>query len=330
MNDQTQKDINNAPIYATDKLLIPNITNSALADEFLIRILEATNWPISNDDPEYNEEIYKNLTKSLISKMMVYENDAFDTYMGKMTPENIQNYLFLVFLYKFWPINFLNILQLEMKEYTEVVIKTNEIKDNLFVNQILFSQVISNFINNDTDIDYNNLCNYVNANINDTHIHDILNMYDIPKFICRLHYLQLINNFINTESFDKLIKDTVFDIFIYFRDNGHLPYNFNWCNELEALNMYVKSYLQQGIGTINVEGKPLLFNDITENINTLCQSTTSTIYTLPNNAVDFKAVFKEMLANTNILNCMNKSVESFALSTVTKEILLSIMSSYLT
>jgi len=53
----------------------------------------------------------------------LYEENSYSTYMALISESQIKNYLFLCFLYKFWPVKFLNVLQLSIKEYVEAYIK---------------------------------------------------------------------------------------------------------------------------------------------------------------------------------------------------------------
>ncbi len=76
-------------------------------------------------------KIYNDATiidQNAMSVETQYEDDEYSLYMEKITESQLKNYLFLCFLYKFWPIKFLNVLQLSIKEYTEIVIKTSNDK----------------------------------------------------------------------------------------------------------------------------------------------------------------------------------------------------------
>ena len=67
------------------------------------------------------------------SNILAIEEDAkFTLYMNKIDSMNIQDYLFLVYLYKFWPLKFVNVLQMVVKEYIQNIIKTVDIEDNAF------------------------------------------------------------------------------------------------------------------------------------------------------------------------------------------------------
>jgi len=81
----------------------------------------------------------------------LFETNKYNEYVAKISESQLKNYLFLAFLYKFWPVKFLNIIQLTLKDYTETYIKSTN--DNIRTKKE-FANVFSYF--ND------NLINYVN------------------------------------------------------------------------------------------------------------------------------------------------------------------------
>jgi len=89
------------------------------------------------------------------------ESDTYASYMGKIELNSLKNYLFLCFLYKFWPLKFLNILQLTLKEYTEKVIKRTTVDDLTTEDTYgsLFEWFASNYV------DFANLRNFLEAQV---------------------------------------------------------------------------------------------------------------------------------------------------------------------
>jgi hypothetical protein len=90
-----------------------------------------------------------------------YENDQFANYMDILDENNLKDYLFLAFLYKFWPIKFLNVMQLILKQYVEDIIKppTSE----LFTTAEYMETVAKLFFEN--HVDYDNLYTKLNDEI---------------------------------------------------------------------------------------------------------------------------------------------------------------------
>ena len=97
------------------------------------------------------------ISSDLTDAQTDFEDEEYTLYMGKITEYQLKNYLFLCFLYKFWPIKFLNVLQLSMKEYVENIIKTSA--DDMLTKdefETKFSYLCSN-------IDYTNLETFLNS-----------------------------------------------------------------------------------------------------------------------------------------------------------------------
>ena len=100
------------------------------------------------------------------------EDDSYLLFMEKIDEAQLKNYLFLCFLYKFWPIKFLNVLQLSVKEYVENLIKTPV--DYMF-DQETYGQVFQTFVKDVSDeedginlggcINYSNLATFLETHI---------------------------------------------------------------------------------------------------------------------------------------------------------------------
>ncbi|HQF36893.1 MAG TPA: hypothetical protein PLL26_04615 [Candidatus Dojkabacteria bacterium] len=108
-------------------------------------------------------EIYADdniIDQNVTSSQTLIEDDICSSFMEKMSQSNLRNYLFLCFLYKFWPLKFLNILQLSMKEYVESVIKTTN--DDICEDRDYKSQ-FKYFVN--FSINYSNLKSFLDAKL---------------------------------------------------------------------------------------------------------------------------------------------------------------------
>lgn len=112
---------------------------------------------------DFVSEIYDDfsIVDEEITNLQIQEEiDEYVAFMGKITAAGLKNYLFLCFLYKFWPIKFLNVLQLSLKEYTENNIKTAD--DDVKTREeysILFEWFANNYIN------YPNLKSFLDNNL---------------------------------------------------------------------------------------------------------------------------------------------------------------------
>lgn len=95
-----------------------------------------------------------------MSAETLFEEDTFTDYIGKISQDELKNYLFLCFLYKFWPVKFLNIMQLTLKEYVESYIKSSN--DNTRTRED-YAYILSSFCNNYIDSD--GLKTFLDSNI---------------------------------------------------------------------------------------------------------------------------------------------------------------------
>ncbi len=111
----------------------------------------------------YNDDTI--IDQNAMSIETQYEDDEYSLYMEKITESQLKNYLFLCFLYKFWPIKFLNVLQLSIKEYTEIVIKNSNDK---MLSQIDYGDLFEYFTTNYVDyVTLNSfLCTYLTPTAN--------------------------------------------------------------------------------------------------------------------------------------------------------------------
>jgi len=149
-------DVNNGILYQFDKFINQNSSLSPINFlnihfyQLLIAILSIDCiCEIFDDETILNSENLNYYT--------TYESDKYSEYMSKMTEFTLKKYMFFGFLYKFWPIKFLNVLQLSIKNFVENEIKTPDVnlierKDFLdifqqFCNEKINSSTLANFLN---------------------------------------------------------------------------------------------------------------------------------------------------------------------------------------
>jgi len=172
----------------------------------------------------------------------LYETNEYGSYIGEMSESELKNYLFLCFLYKFWPIKFLNVLQLSLKEYVENSIKSPN--DDMMEEEDygdLYDYLVDNNIN------YTNLENFLINFITLTpsnYIHTVSLAYQVAEFSCYMFYIYVLDEFIKSTAYDDFIEDLTSDIFVYLRDSGHIDYSFDWYEYHDVIDVYFKTYLR--------------------------------------------------------------------------------------
>jgi len=288
------------------------------------------------------------LTQVEVSKYAQVESDTFDNYLAKITTANIEAYLFISYLYKFQHHRFMNILPLCMKEYTENVIKPSgvdtftlsqflDIVDKLYDSapvsdpahpgEYLFPQSILN---------YNTLRTYLVNTVKLSpvnYLSQISNAYQVPRFACIIYYLELLDSFFQSTTYETFVRELLEDIFIYLRNNGHVDYDFNWYDYHEVVDIYLKVYMRYKL--INSDSGDCLFQTFTDNFTTLFNrvitNTTHSFDPFPPagsydisidfpTAYDMNTMFSNMLSGTT-KERMLQFIENMILSVLTREII---------
>jgi hypothetical protein len=123
---------------------VTNQLNAFIATDIASRIY---------DDPAIVNQVQ-------MSSETLFEENEFNAYINKISQVELKNYLFLCFLYKFWPVKFLNIMQLTLKEYVEDYIKTT---NDYTRTKEDYASVLKLFCSN--YIDYDGLETFLDNNI---------------------------------------------------------------------------------------------------------------------------------------------------------------------
>lgn len=191
---------------------------------------------------DFVSQIFDDITivdEAATEDMTQFETDEYTAFMEKMTEADLKNYLFLCFLYKFWPVKFLNVLQLTVKEYVENIIKT--VNDETETAEEYGSSFVY-FSNN--KINYTNLKTFLDTSFVPSYLYDINLDYNIGGFSCVMFYIYLLNQYFESDNYDTFVVELSESIFIYLRDNGHIDYTFNWYEYHDAIDIYLKTYLR--------------------------------------------------------------------------------------
>ncbi len=273
------------------------------------------------------------------SNILAIEEDGnFRQYMEKIDSLNLQQYFFLVYIYKFWPMKFLNILQMALKEYIQDIIKTVDEEDNSFTSTEYLEYMTRLYADpyapgdianpfRDAKISYDNLCIFLAGIFTRDYIWKVENIKEVSRFICELHCIQLIDDFIASDYYINFVRDLLQDIFQYLRDNGHIDHLFNWYNNHEVVDIYLKIFLRYRIFSEDTKGPGTrLFHLITANFKTIFDRviTNSTGAATYDVSITFKTAgelndqFKSLIKSSSI-NKMYQFNENSVLSSLTCE-----------
>lgn len=310
-----------------------NITSHIFNSDKIIPILNDIldlDIDIVNELTDVNSLDSVKLTSSPILNSIIYENNKFKEYFNKMTEMNLQSYLFLVFLYKQNPEKFLNVLQLVIKDYVENVIKTSSINDDFIkinenndTNNRDLQHIISSYITKDSNennntINYKELAKYINENFTLFKIKKHLADNKIVEFSCKMYYLDLINQFVESLEFKKYIKTILYDVYIYLRNNGHISHDFNWYQKYETIHIYIKSFLQQKIFNQSIillsnsnKEASFIFGNKDDNIN---YSSNLYVTCIDKDSYDSVTIYKSFIyAKNDDITCARQVIEKIVM-----------------
>lgn len=282
--------------------------------------------------------------------LAIEEDGKYTKYIEKVDSLNLQQYLFLVYIYKFWPMKFLNILQMVLKEYTQDIIKTADENDNSFTSVEYLEYMTRLYAETytpgdianpfrDAKISYDNLYTFLAGLftlVPNNYLWKVENAKEVSRFICELYYIQLLDNFIASDFYINFVRDLLQDIFEYLRDNGHVDYTFNWYNNHEVVDIYLKIFLRYRIFSEDGKGPGTrLFHGITANFKTIFDRvifnlTGEPVYDIVINlktAKEMNDQFKHLI-NNDSFNKIHQFNENSILSSLTCEIFYAVLGKF--
>ena len=194
---------------------------------------------LSTDSTIFNQDFIRTLATT--------EDEKFDSFMKNKSVSNIKNYLYASYFYKFWPIKYINVLPLIMSEYTEQVIKPDD--------SFAFSQneveSLYQFCISDSNLNYENLLNYFNTNVNSDYLLQLLEDEKVYDFTYFLYLIELFDNFMESEYYEEFVKNIYNKVFIKLRDDGYIHNEFNWCKCFTLFNLFFKTFFRYQISSGN-------------------------------------------------------------------------------
>ena len=176
------------------------------------------------------------------------ENKIFDEFMNNVSSTSIQNYLFVSYLYKFWPIKYVNILPIIMSKYSEDIIKPEtSLAFSRSSLESLFSYCLS-----DSKVDYDGLVDYFQTNIDNAYLSNMANEEGVVEFAFFLYFTKLFDDFMDSDAYNEFVKEVYNDMFIMLRNEGYVENTFNWCTCQILFNLFFKSFIRSQLvaGTV--------------------------------------------------------------------------------
>lgn len=178
-------------------------------------------------------------------------NTILETYLANVDEYNFKSHSFLLYLYKFYPIKFVNILSIIIKDYTENIILPST-ENYLTTNEM--STAFFDFCYN--KIDYTKLSIYFDNNFNSEKILELSDKYRIYDFTIIFYYLKVMEKFFESDNFQNYIQHVLKTLFDDLFEAGYIDRSFNYRKGYELVHLYLVSHFKYAISS------KLLFNDL--------------------------------------------------------------------
>lgn len=190
------------------------------------------------------------------------ETLIFKSFKDKVTTTAIKNYLYILYLYKSWPIKFLNVSNMIISEYVEEQIKP---ASSLAYSQKSLESLLS-FSLADNNINYSLLADHFNTNVTTDYILQLTQNENVIDFGFFLYFVKTFDNFMESDEYSSFVSDLYEDVFVILRDGGHVDHLFNWDSCQILFDLFFKTFIRTQV----VDGK--IFSDSKTNYSNVYQT----------------------------------------------------------
>jgi len=275
-------DLNTNNVISTDIInIISNTTYLMLKSSNLIKtnlhnVVNLTLPELSNKFTNYLEDININhsveVSKSIINTLqhsiatkvifdsvqpnsnffqITYDTDNEDViisgFIKHIKHYNIRSYMYLAYIYKFFPFKFLNVLSEITKLYIESVIIT---PDLIYLSEKEIEDKLESTLS-DEFLNYTTLENYISTNLLDFNsnlaLKDWISEKQPVQFGCYLYLIDLLDKFIESSQFQSYIEYLLHSIREYLLTNGYISNTFVWYKHTDEIKLYFKTLFRTSI-----------------------------------------------------------------------------------
>ena len=230
-------------------LEIPKLHHNALTHAMAIEL---------SSDIFDNETIINN---NVVIGLQNNLDSILEKYLSVVDEYNIKSHSYLLYLYKFYPIKFINILSIIIRDYTEsIVIPSSE--NYLTSNEI--STALYDFCYN--KIDFTKLSIYLENNLTNETVQQISDKYQVYDFTIILYYLRIMEYFLESKNFQEYIQYVLKTLFDDLFDAGYIDRSFNYRRGYELVHLYFVAHFKNAISS------KLLFGDMCDAFKTSIDS----------------------------------------------------------
>lgn len=196
-------------------------------------------------------QIYNNpdiFTLGFIANNSRSEEQIFNNFKNNLTTTDIKNYLYLSYLYKFWPIKFLNVTPIIISKYVEQQIKPDS---SLAFSQKSLESLLS-FSLASNNINYQNLTNHFNDNVTLEYLQTLTQDEKVIEFSFFIYFAKLFDDFMQSDEYSDFVNEMYQDVFIILRDKGHVDHSFNWNSCHVLFDLFFKTFIRSKIVDNNI------------------------------------------------------------------------------
>lgn len=189
----------------------------------------------------YNNPTIFNM--AFVQTNAINEERIFKEFFGKLSTTSAKSYLYLSYLYKFWPIKFLNITPIIMSHYVEELIKpetTLAFSDRNLESLLSFSL-------SPVNINYTNLTNYFIANTTADYLYSLAENENVIDFSFFIFFTKMFDDFMKNHLYNDFVQDLYKDVFVILRDKGHIDNLFNWDSCQILFDLFFKTFIRSKI-----------------------------------------------------------------------------------
>lgn len=207
------------------------IINHVISIELLERIADPSENAFNSNEDQFTDIFRRGEEK------IIYD------FLKLVNPQNLKDYLFLSYQYKFWPIKYLNILSIITKKFTEEQIF---LEDKTLIDENLISSYITSI---KKSINFNDLSRVVNNNFDFYNIKYLLNRYNVYDVINMLFFIDIFDKFLASKEFQNYLLNTVDKIHNLFVNEGLTTFDYSYFDSYILIKLYLKVLFRRSLLT---------------------------------------------------------------------------------
>lgn len=177
------------------------------------------------------------------SSLNITEERMFDFYLNKVNEFNIKNHMFLLYIYRFWIYQFLNVMPIIMQNYVIRHIYNDE-ETNIKISKRDINGFVFKYVSN--NINYENYANLLNSYYqNQEYLLDNINNNQCVDFSLNIFFIKLFDGFLESEQFTNFMTKLLRNIFDNLRKDGIVNYNYDWYSKFIYVILFFKTFLRK-------------------------------------------------------------------------------------